>query len=94
VNTSRGPVVDEGALAEALATGRLFAAGLDVFEEEPSVHPALLASERVVLTPHLGSATVSTRDAMGRAVVDNVVAALGGRRPPALANPEVVGLRT
>ena len=88
VNTSRGPVVDEAALAEALSAGRLFAAGLDVFEAEPHVHPDLLSHPRVVLTPHLGSATVDTRRAMGILAVDNVLEALAGRRPPALVNED------
>src|SRR5262249_59341234 len=61
VNTSRGPVIDEQALAEALRQGQIFAAGLDVFEREPDVHPGLLACDNAVLIPHLGSATVKTR---------------------------------
>src|SRR5438874_7299285 len=65
VNTSRGPVIDEAALARALREGQIFAVGLDVFENEPEVHPDLLASENAVVTPHLGSATVDTRTAMG-----------------------------
>jgi glyoxylate reductase len=89
VNTSRGPVIDEGALAEALRAGELFAAGLDVFEKEPEVHPGLLEEDTAVIIPHLGSATVETRDAMGFLAVENVTAALEGRRPPTLLNPEV-----
>ena len=88
VNSSRGPVVDEAALAEALASGEIFAAGLDVFENEPEVHPGLLTLENAVVIPHLGSATVDTRDAMGNLAVDNVFAAMDGVRPPTLLNPE------
>ncbi len=88
VNTSRGPVIDEGALADALEVGEIFAAGLDVFEKEPEVHPKLLELENVVIIPHLGSATVDTRIAMGLLAADNLIAALEGRRPPALVNPD------
>jgi glyoxylate reductase len=91
VNTSRGPVVDEAALADALDAGEIFAAGLDVFEHEPQVEPRLLRHERAVVIPHLGSATVDTRNAMGDLVVDNVFAALDGLRPPTLLNPEALG---
>ena len=73
VNTSRGPVIDEAALADALESGEIFAAGLDVFEREPEVEPRLLQLENAVVIPHLGSATVDTRNAMGDVVVDNVV---------------------
>jgi glyoxylate reductase len=88
VNTSRGPVIDEQALARALEQGQIFAAGLDVFEREPDVHPALLACDNAVLLPHLGSATVSTRLAMADLAADNLLAALEGRRPPTLLNPQ------
>jgi glyoxylate reductase len=87
-NTSRGPVVDEAALADALESGEIFAAGLDVFEQEPSVNDKLLDLENAVIIPHLGSATVDTRNAMGHVAVDNVFAALDGTKPPTLLNPE------
>ena len=90
VNTSRGPVVDELALADALASGEIFAAGLDVFEREPEVEERLLSLENVVVIPHLGSATVDTRNAMGQLAVRNVFAALDGERPPTLLNPDAL----
>jgi glyoxylate reductase len=88
VNTSRGPVIDEAALAKALGAGEIFAAGLDVFENEPEVNADLLTLDKAVVIPHLGSATVETRDAMGFLAVENLVNALEGRRPPTLLNPE------
>ncbi len=88
VNTARGPVVDEQALADALRDGTIFAAALDVFEREPKVLPALRELPNAVLVPHLGSATVETRLAMGMLAAENVLAALDGRRPPALVNPQ------
>jgi glyoxylate reductase len=88
VNTSRGPVIDEAALARALGAGEIFAAGLDVFENEPEVEPQLLELDNAVVIPHLGSATVETRDAMGFLAVENLVEALEGRRPPTLLNPK------
>jgi glyoxylate reductase len=88
VNTSRGPVIDESALADALEAGEIFAAGLDVFEREPEVEARLLKLENAVVIPHLGSATVDTRNAMGDVVVDNVFAAFDGERPPTLLNPD------
>lgn len=90
VNTSRGPVVDESALADALESGEIFAAGLDVFEREPEVQERLLSLENVVVIPHLGSATVDTRNAMGRLAVENVFAALDGQTPPTLLNPDAL----
>jgi glyoxylate reductase len=82
VNTSRGPLVDSEAVAAALLSGALGAAGLDVYENEPAVSPQLLEAPRCVLLPHIGSATVTSRDAMASAVADNVIAVLEGRDPP------------
>jgi glyoxylate reductase len=81
VNSSRGPVVDEGALADALENGRIFAAGLDVYEEEPKVHPKLLELENVVLAPHIGSASIETRDKMATLAAENLRAVLRGEQP-------------
>lgn len=81
VNTARGTLVDEAALAEALSAGTIAAAGLDVYAAEPAVPPALLACPNAVLLPHLGSATVETRTAMGMRVADNLDAVFDGREP-------------
>jgi len=81
VNTSRGPVVDEDALADALAEGRIFAAGLDVYEEEPKVHPKLLELENVVLAPHIGSGSIETRNKMAALAAENLAAVLRGEQP-------------
>ena len=88
VNTARGPVVDEEALAEALEEGVIYAAGIDVFEREPVVHPRLLAAPRTVLLPHIGSATVETRTAMSRLAASSVRSVLAGKMPPNALNPE------
>ena len=84
-NIARGGLVDEDALADALAAGRLASAGLDVFEGEPEVNPRLLALRNVVLTPHVGSASRATRRAMATLAVDNLIAALG--RGPRAGDP-------
>ena len=89
VNTSRGPVVDEAALVEALNARKLAGAGLDVYEREPAVHPGLLAMPNVVLAPHIASATVRTRSEMSAMAARNMATAVRGGRPPNLVNPEV-----
>ncbi|HEY3449844.1 MAG TPA: D-glycerate dehydrogenase [Myxococcales bacterium] len=81
VNTARGPIVDEGALAEALHAGKLGAAGLDVYEEEPRVHPRLLSAPRAVLAPHLGTSTVRTRLAQAEKALGDVLLVLAGGPP-------------
>lgn len=87
VNIARGGIIDDAALAEALQKGTIAAAGLDVFEGEPVVHPALLALKNVVLTPHIASATRSTRLAMANLAADNLVAFFTGKVPPSLITP-------
>ena len=82
VNTARGPVVDEEALADALHAGRLFAAGLDVFEREPLIHPKLMDAPRTVLLPHIGSASQATRTQMARLASSAVATVLAGGVPP------------
>ncbi len=90
INTTRGPVVNEKALVDALREGKIAGAGLDVYENEPEVDAGLLGLENVVLTPHLGSATTGTRTRMGMMVVDNIEAFIKGLPYPNLVNPEVL----
>ncbi|GAC1476079.1 MAG: D-glycerate dehydrogenase [Candidatus Dormibacteraceae bacterium] len=89
INTSRGPVVDEAALVEALKAKKIAGAGLDVYEREPAVHPGLIAMPNVVLAPHIASATVRTRSEMSAMAARNMATAVRGGRPPNLINPEV-----
>ena len=89
VNIARGGIVDDAALVEALRNGRIAAAGLDVFENEPALHPGFMEQKNVVLTPHIGSASLATRLAMANLAADNLIAALGGNLPPNLVNPSV-----
>lgn len=89
VNTARGPVVDEGALVDALSSREIAGAGLDVFENEPRVHPDLIKLDNVVLAPHIGSATGETRLRMATLAVKNLVAMLAGERPANVVNPEI-----
>jgi gluconate 2-dehydrogenase len=91
VNVARGGIVDDAALAQALRSGRIAAAGLDVFEGEPKVHPDLLTVPNVVLTPHIASATVKTRRAMAELAADNLVGFLVHGKPVTPLNPEVLG---
>ena len=88
INIARGGIVDDAALIEALSAGKIAAAGLDVFENEPAFNPGFLTLSNVVLTPHIGSASGPTRRAMADCAADNLIAALSGHRPPNLLNPE------
>jgi glyoxylate reductase len=90
INTARGPIVDEKALVEALREGVIAGAGLDVYENEPALAPGLTDLENVVIAAHIGSATTETRDKMSLMNAEDLIAALEGRRPTNLVNPEVV----
>jgi glyoxylate reductase len=89
INTSRGPVVDEAALVEALKAKKIAGAGLDVYEREPAVHPGLIPMPNVVLAPHIASATVRTRSEMSQMAARNLATGIRGGRPANLLNPEV-----
>jgi glyoxylate/hydroxypyruvate/2-ketogluconate reductase len=91
INIGRGGLIDENALAAALAANKILGAGLDVFEGEPKVNPALLALKNVVLTPHIGSASVPTRKAMANLAADNLIGFLVHGQPKTPLNPEVLG---
>ncbi len=93
INTARGPVVDEAALAAALEGKKIAGAALDVFENEPNVLPALVGRKDVVLTPHIASASVETRTKMAVMAVENVLALFEGRRPPNVLNPEALAAK-
>jgi glyoxylate reductase len=90
INASRGPVVDEKALVKALQQGKIAGAGLDVYEKEPKVEPALLQMENVVLVPHIASASRETRLKMATMAAENLIAGLTGKRSPNLVNAEVL----
>ena len=91
INTARGKIVDEAALVGALKSGKLAGAGLDVFENEPQIHPGLLEMNNVMVAPHIASATAEARMRMASLAADNLLAFFEGRRPPSILNPEVLG---
>jgi glyoxylate reductase len=93
INTARGPIIDEKALMRALTKKQIAGAGLDVFEFEPKLPPALRAMKNVVLTPHLGSGIMEVRAQMANIVVDNIEALIEGRVPPNCVNPQVLEKR-
>jgi glyoxylate reductase len=93
INTSRGPVVDEAALADALENKKIAGAALDVYEHEPQVHPRLIARRDLILAPHIASASIDTRTKMAVMAANNVVALFEGRRPPNALNADALGLK-
>jgi glyoxylate reductase len=93
INAARGPVVDEAALVQALQEHWIAGAGLDVFEDEPKVHPGLIGLPNVVLAPHIASASHGTRRAMANLAVDNCLSVLEGKAPPTPVNPEALPRR-
>ena len=93
INTSRGPVVDEAALADALQQKKIAGAALDVFEAEPKANPALVGRKDVILTPHIASASVETRTKMAVMAANNLVACFDGKRPPNALNADALGLK-
>jgi glyoxylate reductase len=93
INTSRGPVIDEKALVKVLRARKIGGAGLDVYENEPTLTPGLAELDNVILLPHVGSGTLETRIKIGALAVENLVAGLEGRTPPNLVNPEVLKMR-
>src|SRR5580693_5249308 len=93
INTARGPVVDEAALADALERKKISGAALDVFEAEPKANPALLGRKDVILTPHIASASVETRTKMAVMAANNLVACFEGKRPPNALNADALGLK-
>ncbi len=90
INTARGPIVDEKALVQALQTGVIAGAALDVFEHEPQVEPELLTMEQVVIVPHIASASLKTRSLMATIASENIIAHAHEQRPPNILNPEVL----
>ena len=89
INTARGPVIQEAALVDALKSGEIAGAGLDVFEHEPAFHPGLAECDQVVMLPHIASGSVATRDRMATMCAENAVAHLTRKRAPNCVNPEV-----
>ncbi len=90
INTGRGPIINEDALVKVLKNGKLVGVGLDVYENEPTIHPELIKMKNTVLLPHIGSATTATRSKMSEMVAKNIIAALSGKIPPNLINKELI----